>query len=257
MNKHPERIQLKIKDGVALIGMDAHIWHKKMTPAFLTFGQFADDLKPKAIILNGDIIDASTISRHPPIGWESHPTLAQELSAATDQLNWLATMASGNTTRQIWTLGNHDARFETRLATVAPEYEQIKGVHLKDHFPSWEPAWSVEINKDVIVKHRFKGGQNAALNNARDGGRSIVTGHFHRLGITPYSDYNGTRFGIEGGMLGDPRGPQFTGYTEDNPLNWRSGFVVLTFVNGRLLWPEVVSVSNRGFYEWRGKRLKV
>jgi hypothetical protein len=30
--------------------------------------------------------------------------------------------------------------------------------------------------------------------------------------------------------MADPYGPQFANYTELSPLNWRSGFILLTFV---------------------------
>ena len=84
-----------------------------------------------------------------------------------------------------------------------------------------------------------------------------MTGHLHSLKVTPLSDYNGTRFGVDTGTLADPYGPQFTDYTEDNPTDWRSGFVVLTFRDSRLLWPEVVHVVAEGLAEFRGELLSV
>jgi hypothetical protein len=88
-------------------------------------------------------------------------------------------------------------------------------------------------------------------------GKTIVTGHLHSLRVTPLSDYTGTRYGVDCGTLADPYGPQFTHYTEDNPVNWRSGFVVLTFYRGRLLWPEVVHVIDEGQVTFRGKVYEV
>ena len=81
------------------------------------------EYKPKAIIANGDVIDAPSISRHAPIGWEHRPKLSDEIEAAKDRMHEI-TVAAGKAER-VWTLGNHDARFETRLATVAPEYAKI------------------------------------------------------------------------------------------------------------------------------------
>jgi len=57
--------------------------------------------------------------------------------------------------------------------------------------------------------------------------------------------------------IGKPWGSQAVNYTEDNPLDWRSGFVVLTFHKGRLLWPEVVHVIEEGKVEFRGKVIEV
>lgn len=255
--KNQGRVRHPITNGRVLIASDAHYWPGKPSTAHRAFVMFANRMKPDLIILNGDAIDAASISRHPPIGWESFPTVKQELDVAKARLREVVMAAPKS--RFIWTLGNHDARFETRLATVAPQYAGVDGVHLKDHFQAWEPAWSVDVGGryGAIVKHRFKGGLNAAGNNALWSGRSVVTGHLHRLGVRPVSDYTGTRWGVEGGMLADREGPQFKGYTEDNPLDWQSGFVVLTFLKGRLLWPEVVHVVRPGVVEWRGELANV
>lgn len=86
---------------------------------------------------------------------------------------------------------------------------------------------------------------------------SIVTGHLHSLKATPFTDYCGTRFGVDTGTLADVNGPQFINYLEAGPTNWRSGFAVLTIWNGRLLWPELVHVIEEGKIEFRGKVIEV
>lgn len=252
---HPHRIELDIKDGIVLVGGDGHYWPGPASTAHRAFVKFCKDLKPKAVIMNGDAFDGANISRHPPIGWENNPAVQDELEAVQERLGEIerATFKA----RKIWTLGNHDGRFETRLATVAPEYARIHGFHLKDFFPHWEASWSCWINGDVVVKHRYKGGIHATHNNTLAAGKSIITNHLHSLKVTPYDDYNGTRFGVDTGCLADPNGPQFVDYTEDNPKNQRSGFVVLTFRNGRLLWPEIVSVFDKDSVEFRGEVIRV
>jgi hypothetical protein len=57
-------------------------------------------------------------------------------------------------------------------------------------------------------------------------------------------------------MLADPYGRQFL-YLEDNPRPWRSGFAVLSFKDGELLWPELVSVRDRSSIDFRGKVIRV
>lgn len=76
--------------------------------------------------------------------------------------------------------------------------------------------------------------------------------------MTPFSDYNGTRWGIECGTLARVDAPQFN-YAERNPVNWMSGFIVLTFHSGRLLPPEPVYVldERRGHITFRGQLIKV
>lgn len=252
---HPHRIQLDIRNGTVLIGSDAHIWPGAPSLAMRAFTRFCRDMKPTAVILNGDVLDFPRISRHPPIGWESQPQVADEIEAAKEQLHQIesATFKA----RKIWTLGNHDARYETRLATVAPEYARVHGVHLRDSFPLWEPCWSVFINDNVVVKHRFKSGVHAPHNNAMWSGRTMVTGHLHSSKVQPLTDYNGTRYGVDTGCLADTDAKAFIDYTEDNPKSWRSGFCVLTFVDGQLLPPELVSVWDDSRVVFRGQLIEV
>jgi len=252
--EHPGWTNIAVKNGVVLIGSDAHIWPGPMTTAMRAFIKFIKQEKPAAVILNGDVMDFPRISRHPPIGWEKTPTVIQEIEAAQDILHEIE-KAAGKA-RKLWTLGNHDARFATRLASIAPEYAKVKGVHLQDHFALWEPSWAVGINDDVVVKHRHKGGIHATHNSTLWAGKTTVTGHLHSLKVTPLSDYTGTRYGVDCGCLADTTSRTFLDYTEANPLNWRSGFVVLTFKDGKLLWPETVAKWDEDHVQWRGELVK-
>jgi len=252
---HPNWLTLDLPNGIALAGGDAHYWPNRISTAHRAFCHFAKELQPKAIFDTGDSVDGAQISRHAPIGWENRPTVEAELEATKERK--LEVERAAPNAKRYWCLGNHDSRFETRLATVAPEYARIHGFHLKDHMPYWRPCWAVLVNDDVVIKHRLKGGVHATHNNTLSSGKSIFTGHLHSLKVTPYSDYNGTRFGGDCGTLADPYGPQFEDYTEQSPLNWRSGFLVLTFHKGKLLWPEVVHVIGEGEVEFRGKVIRV
>lgn len=252
---HPPRFELSIPNGCVIVASDAHYWPGEPSTAHRALVRFCKSLKPKAVVMNGDVLDFAAISRHPPIGWEKQPTVVEEIEAAKERLHEIE-LAAGRGVQKVWTLGNHDARFETRLATVAREYAMVNGVHLRDNFPQWTPCWSVWVN-DVVIKHRFKGGVHATHNNTVTAGKSMVTGHLHSLKVTPYTDYTGTRFGVDGGCIADTDHQAFTDYTEDNPRNWRSGFVVLTFRDGRLMWPEVVAVVDKNTVEFRGELISV
>lgn len=254
--EHPQRAQIAIKDGIVIVASDGHYWPGKPSTVHRALVKFCDDLKPKAFVYNGDAFDGAKISRHPPIGWERRPDVIDELEACQERMTEIDD-ALPKAAQRVWTLGNHDARFETRLATVAPEYARVKGFHLKDHFPVWDAAWSAFINSDVVVKHRFKGGLHAPHNNAVTSGRTSVTGHLHSAKVHPWTDYNGTRFGVDTGCIADPEGEQFRDYTEDNSLNWRSAFAVLTFKGGKLLWPELVVRWDKNTVQFRGELIRV
>lgn len=236
------RKHLSVGNGVVLIGSDAHYWPGRVSTAHRAFCKLARELRPVAVVMNGDGFDGGTISRFPRIGWDRKPTVQDELKACKERMGEMEEAAG--TKSLWWPLGNHDSRFETFLAAKASEYEGVEGFQLKHHFPLWTPCWSVWINNEVVVKHRFKGGIHATHQNTMTAGKTMVTGHLHSLKATPYTDYNGTRWGVDTGTLAEVAGPQFVDYTEDNPLNWRAGFVVLTFWNGQLLDPELVRVMD-------------
>jgi len=248
--------KIEIKNGIVLIGSDLHLWPGSESVALRAFKRFVKELQPKAVILNGDVLDFPQISRHPPLKWETIPSPIEEIETAQYHLHEIE-QAAPKGSRKVWTLGNHDARFETRLAQVAREYRNIKGIHLSDHFnPCWEKCWSCEINNDILVKHRYKGGANATFANVLHAGCTIITGHLHSAAVRQFTDFRGTRWGVDTGCMADTDHPAFE-YTEDNPKNWVSGFGVLTFNAGRLLWPELVTKFSEDSVQWRGKVLKV
>jgi hypothetical protein len=251
--EHEGRIHRTVKDGVVLVGSDAHYWPGIVSTAHRAFVRACKEFKPKIVVMNGDVLDGASISRHPPIGWESRPSLIQEIETCQERLEEIR--LASESADHIWPLGNHDGRFSQRLATQAPEYARVNGTRLRDHFPEWEPCWSTWLNESVVVKHRGRGGTHATHNNTVNAGLTVVTGHLHSLKVTPWTDYTGSRWGVDTGTLAQVYGPQFNSYMEDGFRSWRSGFAVLTFHEGELLWPELVHVRDeeRGIVEFRGK----
>jgi hypothetical protein len=249
------RKELEVLDGTVIVFSDAHYWPGEPSTAHRALVEFCKRINPVAVVCNGDAIDGSAISRHPPIGWESCPSVKEELEVCQERLGEIASVAGEASLT--WLLGNHDARFETRLAQVAPEFKDIHGIHLKDHFPDWDCGWSLFINGDVVIKHRFKGGAHAPYNNTITSGLSMVTGHLHSAKVTPFTDYRGTRYGVDTGCLADTYHPAFQGYCEDNSRDWRAAFCVLTFVDGTLLMPELVLVFDQNRVQFRGELISV
>lgn len=251
------RRELQITDGVIYVGSDAHYWPGEPSTAHKAFVKFIKREKNlRAVVMNGDAYDFPNISRH-DVDWTETPATVDELEVVSERLGEIE-KASGKAKRY-WPLGNHDARFERYLAKNAPEMKGVRGSSLVDHNPLWEPCYSLFINDGpggTVIKHRFKGGIHAAHNNAVTSGRSMVTGHLHSQKVTPWTDYNGTRWGVDTGCMADPFGPQFS-YCEDNPRNWRSGFARLKWVNGNMLTPELVRVVENGTVEFRGELIEV
>jgi hypothetical protein len=251
----PGRLPLEIRNGTALIGSDFHIWPGEASTCLRAFKKFVADIKPSAVILNGDVMDFPRISRHPQ-NWESAPDPIEEIEAAQDHLNDIV-QASKRGAHKIWTLGNHDARFELMIASAAPQYRGIRGVHLSDHFGAWQKAMSCFINEGVeggatMVKHRWKGGMNATRANTLNAGVSMVTGHLHSQNVRPFSDYRRhDRYGVDTGCVADKEHRAFS-YTEDSALDWRSGFALLTYRDGILMPPELITKMSPNTVWFRG-----
>ncbi len=242
-------IQHTVDNGHVFIASDCHYWPGESTVAHKAFVKLLTEFKPLQVVLNGDVFDGARISRHPALMNTNPPTPKQEIEACQDRLDEIAN-ASKNAIK-FWSYGNHDLRLFNFIASHAPELSEFS--NLWDYFPGWHTAWRVDINESVVIKHRYNNGAHATWNNAIKSGRSIVTGHLHQLRVTPFSDYDGRRWGVDTGCLAEPYGDQFT-YTEMNPVNWCSGFCVLTFENGKLLPPELCEVID-GVAYFRGQRV--
>lgn len=253
---HVTKIGYRITEdvkGVVIAFGDGHFWPGERSVAFDALIKLITRLKPKMVICDGDSFDGARISRHAPGGWASLPDVADEVAAVQERHGEIEAAAPDDC-KLIWTAGNHDSRFTSRLAQYAPEYMRVHGTDITDHFPAWNFAWSVWLNDHTIIKHRHHQGIHAAFNNALKGGKNIATGHTHRLQSVMFADYNGLRWGIECGTVSEysTESDKFS-YGEDNPSNHCQGFMVLTFdKTGMLLEPEPCRVINGKAY-FRGE----
>jgi hypothetical protein len=239
--------------GTVIVASDLHAWPGDRSVAFAALVELVRELKPAMLIANGDSVDMASISRHPPIGWQTIPTVTEELDAAKE-LHAELESAAPTGAPLVWLYGNHCLRFNSRLAAEASEFRGVPGMSLEDHFPAWDFAMSMHLNKSTVIFHSYHNGVHAAYNNTVKSGVSVVTGHTHRLQAVQWADYNGLRWGIECGTLSDcgPDQAKFA-YALDRPVNWSQGFCILTYApNGTLLEPEFCRVINGTAY-FRGQ----
>jgi len=238
-----------------IVFSDAH-FTDETTTAFKALIKFIKKFKPEVIICNGDAFDGQVLSRFPSINYDAKPTVLEELESCRWHLGEIEKVRPAGC-RLIWTLGNHDMRYESWLVNKVPEYSGVDGFSLKYHFPNWETCWSFWIGEDTVIKHRFKGGRTAGYSNlVAAGNTNIITGHTHVLCVSPISNYQGNFFGVQTGCLADPMSSTFE-YCEDSPKDWRSGFVVLSFAEGRMLMPELVMVCGEDEVDFRGEIITV
>jgi len=239
----------EVQNGHIFIASDCHYWPGEETVAHKAFVKLIEDMKPQSLVLNGDVFDGASVSRHPPLMGVVNPTPKQEVEACQDRLSEIAN-ASKNA-KKFWTFGNHDTRLFSRIAANSPELTDM--MSLFDYFPGWTTGWRIDVNNDIVIKHRWHNGLHATYNNALKSGKTLITGHLHKLQSVGFADYNGRRWGVDTGTLAEPYGDQFV-YTEANPVNWCSGFAVLTIKDGKLLPPELCEVIE-GVAYFRGKEV--
>lgn len=244
-----------------LVGSDLHKWPGLVGTGERAFIAINQMLKPSHVFLNGDGIDGKKIARHARIGWEDQPTVAEEIEAFQDFSHKL--QKENPNGKYVRTRGNHDELFDAYFSNKAPGVEGVKGTKLDDHFPMWTQCVSININRGqrghTIIKHRFRhGGIHADWQNVLKSGVNIVFGHLHCQRVRPFDDARGRRYGCDAGMLAPVQGPQFA-YCEADVNDWRSGFLVLTYVNGELMEPEKVTVidEDNGIVYFRGQRWQV
>src|SRR5688572_13953304 len=225
-SKSGRRFNVEIDSGIIVVGSDAHVWPGTLTTAQRGFIKQISDIQPDIVIMNGDVFDGARVSRFPAGIWdqEDRPAVQGEIEACQEFLARVKDAAPR--AKRIWTWGNHDARFEMRLAAQNPEYKGVKGFALGDHFPEWQFCMAVFVNPDdkipLVTKHRMGGGIGAKRLNTMKARTHTCTGHLHSLGAQEFTAYTGTSYGIDSGTLADPDGKQFD-YTEEGPKDWRSG----------------------------------
>ena len=253
MPENKVRVEYTLQDGIVMVGSDCHYNPKYISTAHKAFVHFTKILKPKLIILNGDLFDFAQISQHNRIGWQDHPTVKEELEEVQARLGDIEKVRPAGCILHR-TIGNHDLRFSGRLSNLTPQFQGIKGMELSDHLYGWSDSWSVMINNNTMVKHRWHNGIHAVYNNILKGGMSMVTGHLHSLKVTPWTNYTGDLYGVDTGMMAAVKDDQFL-YHEDSSTNWRSGWAVLTYINGHLMPPELCQVINEdeGLIFFRGE----
>ena len=246
--------RIEITDGVILVGSDAHYSPGHTPVAHKALCNLAADLGPqvKAVVLNGDILDGGSISRHPRIRWRKAPTVKQELEAIIDRTTEIEKAVAPGT-KLLRTYGNHCARFESRLSAQVPEYEGIGGFLLKDHLPHWMDSDRIDVNDDMVIIHDWHAGVHSGWNDVLKGGCHTVTGHTHELGTKAHRGFKETHYGIKTGMLADEFQEEFDYRLGKPGMNWQSGFAVLTWVDGMLLHPEFCAVRDNGKAYFRGR----
>ena len=151
-----------------------------------------------AVVHIGDVVDWAAISYHEKEPEASGPMA--EYTAAKDQVNALY-KAFPNA---VVMTGNHDALPRRKAVTIGIPTQLIRKYADVWQTPKWDwrPRFSTYELDGVLYAHgdRGKGGQGAALKNAKENFKSWVQGHLHgQASVTYYANENDIIFGLSVG----------------------------------------------------------
>lgn len=230
--------ELKIKDGIILIGSDIHIpfQDKKAVAAFVSY---AKDLQPSIIVLNGDVLDFYKLSRFVK-GEGRNPY--EEIKECQDLLKELKEVCP--TSEIFYVIGNHETRLETYVLSNAPHLSSlIEDVFtiLKTKDLGIEGVSRLIINDSFVCTHGKLLGNKAGLSAIKEIEKhymSGASGHTHRLAKFLTRKAGKKFVWMETGCLCDLN-PE---YVQDP--DWQQGFAVVQFEKGKLKRAEVVEIEN-------------
>jgi hypothetical protein len=207
----PASTQLNIADGIVVISGDWDCyyseWKRKQPTAYRALLKFSKgeignlEHDIKATIVNGDFMNAAQIHKHPPIAFESHGgSYKQEMELTQEMMGNVEDICAKYKIQKRATLGNHE-RHMSYLASRISEFAGMPMTTLMEYFPTWKLSWSVKINSNVLIKHRWGGGQYAPAGNATKAGMTCITGHLHRAAVFCVRDATGLRWGVDHGCV--------------------------------------------------------
>ena len=120
VREHAPRVDCELENGTIVVASDCHYWPGEISTAHRALVRLLPEINPSLVVMNGDLFDGAAISRFPKTAWIKLPTVKEELDAVRDRLHEL-TEAAPKATKFWWCLGNHDMRFEAKLAGQVSE----------------------------------------------------------------------------------------------------------------------------------------
>ena len=185
-----DHVKHEKKKASTIIGSDWHIMPNESSFAENVFMKTLETYTFDFVVLNGDVSDQPSVSRHGKMRGELQVDIQDEIEACQERLKRIEELQPK--AKRIFVIGNHDNRLDKYIMRNAPALEKVKGTLLEHLFPKWFFTMSLEIN-DVWIKHFWHTGIHGAYNNAMKSGKTYITGHTHRLQVTPWTDLSGTR----------------------------------------------------------------
>ena len=218
---------------------------------------FIKSFKPDEVVTIGDEIDFNTISRFAdgtPEAYEQ--TLGDDRDAAVQVLYDLQVSHMVRS--------NHSDRLYTKIMLKIPSFLSLPELRFEKFMRLDElgityhrsafniaPGWVAVHGDHTPLKMH---GGLSALEAARRYGKSVISGHTHRMGRSSYTEaINGRRgrilHGVEVGNLMDMSKANYVkGYA-----NWQSGFAIM-YVKDNNVQVDLIYIEKDGTFIVAGKR---
>lgn len=230
--------EIKIKDGVVIIGSDIHIPFQD-DKAVRAFCAYCKDIQPTAIVLNGDVLDFYKLSRFVK-GEGRNPY--EEIKYCQALLADLKEMCPDSDIYYV--IGNHETRLQTYVLNNAPHLASlVEDVFtiIKTEDIGVKGCAEVIINDNFVCTHGKLLGNKAGLSAIKEIEKhymSGASGHTHRLAKFLTRKARRKFVWMETGCLCDLN-PE---YVQDP--DWQQGFAVVQFEKGKLKRAEVIEIEN-------------
>lgn len=213
------------KTPVVLIVGDIH-YPLHDTRAVQAAYDYGKKLKPDVLVMGGDLVDFSAISRflHNP---RKVPSVQKELDGGRTLLSMFSDVAQ----ERVFVAGNHEERLEKFLLRNAPQLLDLRCLDLREALgmKSWQyvPYPAFWKQGRLIVHHGISYNNTTNQKNlAKFGGYNVAQGHSHRLSQTFHRSLQGQVSAVEWGTLSDLN-PDYC-----HRPDWTQGFAV--YANGDL-----------------------
>lgn len=218
-------------------------------------------IKPDGVVLNGDIMDCGTFSRHdiyspPKCHWtdsqfyEASMSEYEETNAFLDRL-----FAVSPKSEKIFLYGNHEMWVKDFISK-SPEIRKNR-FSLEDRLFLKERGFTIYSYNDFIqlgklkVTHGIYTCQNHARKHLVEIGSSILYGHLHNLEVASKTTPDKiSHMAWANGCLCDLN-PE---YLRNRPQNWNHGFAIVYVWPNREFQVDLIRIQNGRCVVW-GKEL--
>lgn len=199
----------------------------------------------KSIIVNGDLIDATQISRHMGLEFRRRGILEDDMDAAEKFMSLMC----GQFEKVFYTLGNHTARLIHKFNGELSIQRLMKMIYNDEKVICTQKTW-MKVNQNTRVLHpraysQIRGKLTADLCQLYQ--CHILTGHHHHSATSASKD--GKWQAIEVGCLADIE--KFS-YVQDNMGNFPQ------MMNGfAIMFPDETFINFNKFTNWKVFGLKI